>query len=157
MSTSISAWATQSWHEHLNPSTADIPPKVTAHFGGWNRISDRSFFLQLEDTNKKYIFAKKNGGKTSKTGSAMAETICSHPPYRGSPLELESRILKVYFKGGGARRLKSILSTFCIVNDIYFWQIASCFFHKKIKDVKRRKASELLTKYDLVHISIKEF
>ena len=45
LSTAISAWAPQTRHEHLNPSTATTSPKVTAYFRGikWN-FEPKPFF-----------------------------------------------------------------------------------------------------------------
>ena len=73
----------QSPHEHLIPSTAALPPKITAYSRGWNRISNQSFFLQVGDIYRKYILPKKNGGEISNVAAAWPKQ--SAPLYMRSP------------------------------------------------------------------------
>ena len=63
LSTAISAWAPQTRHEHLNPSTATTSPKVTAYFMGIEWNLKPKLFLQLGDVYKKYILEKEIGRK----------------------------------------------------------------------------------------------
>ena len=52
-------WAPLSPHEHLVPSTAVIPPKVIAYFGGMKKNLEPEFFSPAR-VNIKIHFAKKN-------------------------------------------------------------------------------------------------
>ena len=67
-STSISAWAPQFQHNSYHP-------RVTAYFGGLNRISNPSLSFQLGGMYKKYILQERGGGILNVAGA-----IC-HPVY----------------------------------------------------------------------------
>ena len=55
--------APQYWHEHLNPSTAAIYPKVAAYFGGGKEIEFLTrVFSPAKGYTYKLHFVKKNGG-----------------------------------------------------------------------------------------------
>ena len=99
-------WAPLSRHEHLNPSTATIPPKVTAYFRGWNRISNASFFSPTLSNLGIYVkntFCQKKWGGDLKCGQ-------SNLPSTGGPPSIWGRV-KVNFLARFGQ--KSDLSGLC--------------------------------------------
>ena len=72
--------APQYWHEHLNPSTAAIYPKVAAYFGGGKEIEflTRVFSPAKGYTYKLHFVKKNGGGEILNVAAAVAEAIC--PP-----------------------------------------------------------------------------